>query len=424
MKPRTVIDITQLANWEGKLTGIPRVMNELGERFNKDESSIFVVWDREGQFFKIIDFESTIKNRHKQINKIEPTPAYHHTNMMYESLKAIKARSRIINKYSTPLIRAYRSKHVSVSINMNNYNPLPKDRMLVMWGDWHDENYIQQLLNIKKQGVCLIHIVHDMLPVITPQFSGHSTDSLTLYANKIYPECDLILANSKNTSRDLSMWLSQKGYKPPKISVIRLGDNFQSTKNFSSQKPKLYSPNLLKNGYILCVGTIEIRKNHMLLYYVYKLASAQKIKLPKLVIVGRLGWKTETTYELMSQDPEVKDNFIFLHDATDEHLKWLYKNCLFSVYPSFYEGWGLPIAESLNYGVPCLCSNTSSMPEVGDNKVDYFSPFSPEECLKVIKRLTNPEYLRQARLRAKTYQPTSWDETYRQVIKEFGELRA
>ena len=136
--------------------------------------------------------------------------------------------------------------------------------------------------------------------------------------------------------------------------------------------------------FLLCVGTIEVRKNHALLYSTYKLADERGIELPPMVIVGRRGWLSEDIYEVMTHDPQTRAKFVFLHDATDEELAWLYRHCEFTVYPSFYEGWGLPIGESLAYGVPCVASRTSSMPEVAGELIPYFSPSSADECLEAI----------------------------------------
>jgi glycosyltransferase involved in cell wall biosynthesis len=107
-----------------------------------------------------------------------------------------------------------------------------------------------------------------------------------------------------------------------------------------------------------------------------------------------------------------------MHDASDSELVWLYENAKFSVYPSFYEGWGLPVAESLIRGVPCVASNTSSIPEIAGDLVDYFSPYSPEEIMEKINRLSgSPKLLGQKSRKIKTgYKATSWDDSYKQVL--------
>jgi glycosyltransferase involved in cell wall biosynthesis len=122
----------------------------------------------------------------------------------------------------------------------------------------------------------------------------------------------------------------------------------------------------------------------------------------------------------MTTDPEVKDSFLFLHDASDEELSWLYDHSLFSVYPSFYEGWGLPIAESIAHQVPCACSNTSSMPEVAGDFVTYFSPASTDECLAAITHLLDNNTRKKAKTRLSDYQPSGWNQTFKQLTEIIG----
>jgi glycosyltransferase involved in cell wall biosynthesis len=221
--------------------------------------------------------------------------------------------------------------------------------------------------------------------------------------------CDLIFSISENTKRDVTDWLRQNKLKVPPITVVRLGDDFSRV---NPQKPSVEIP----KEYILCVGTVEARKNHTLLYYAYKLAIQKGIVMPHIIIVGRVGWLSNDIYELISSDPQVKDKFIFLHGISDNELNWLYKNSLFSVYPSFYEGWGLPIAESIAHGTPVIASNTSSMPEIAGELIDYFSPTSTDECLGAMVKLLKPENRRDAQERIQKYKPASWDQSY-DIIK-------
>jgi len=131
--------------------------------------------------------------------------------------------------------------------------------------------------------------------------------------------------------------------------------------------------------------------------------------------VGRRGWKTDDIIDIMKSDPDVSDDIVFMQDASDEELSWFYRNCMFTVYPSFYEGWGLPIAESIAYGKPCISSGTSSMPEVAGALIDYFSPLSTDECLNAITKLLSKKELDSAKKRINRYKITSWDDTYDQV---------
>src|SRR5262249_18632658 len=121
-------------------------------------------------------------------------------------------------------------------------------------------------------------------------------------------------------------------------------------------------------------------------------------------------------------DPLVKGRILQLGSIDDHQLDWLYRNCLFTVYPSFYEGWGLPVGESLWYGKCCVASNATSIPEIGGTLVDYHDPFDFEECYRLIRRsIVDIAYRtrREEEIR-KTYQPTTWRacaESIYQVIR-------
>ncbi|MDE2116240.1 MAG: hypothetical protein KGJ29_15415, partial [Hyphomicrobiales bacterium] len=99
-------------------------------------------------------------------------------------------------------------------------------------------------------------------------------------------------------------------------------------------------------------------------------------------------------------------------------LSYLYEHCLFTVYPSIVEGWGLPIGESLAHGKLCIASNTSSMPEVGGEFVQYLDPFNFTGAFDIVSRfINNPIEVREAEMRIKLgFRPRSWNE----VVKTMG----
>ncbi|RZL17736.1 MAG: glycosyltransferase, partial [Pedobacter sp.] len=80
-----------------------------------------------------------------------------------------------------------------------------------------------------------------------------------------------------------------------------------------------------------------------------------------------------------------------------------------------YEGWGLPIAESIAHGTPCIASDSSSMPEIAGNIISYFTPTSTDECLNAIIYLSNDQHREKARKALMKYKPTTWDQTVNQI---------
>lgn len=394
------VDITELVGWGGKLTGVPRVMDEICRRYSTRNDVVFVSWNPAGY----LPTEFPVKTQRAK----ERRPL--HIRLLYK----IRKRSRIANKLAGLSIKVLSA---SQRRRQPQYIQLEKNDTLFVLADWHggDPSFVKYLMGNHEKGVKLVQIVYDMLPIVTPQYSGHSTEMLVTYSLKVYPICDLIFAISKNTKADIELWLKENGLNSPRIEVFRLGDDFAVVK---SEKPKAQ----LEGKFILCVGTIEARKNHTLLYYSYKLAAEQGIALPPLVIVGRIGWRSEDIYHIMNSDPQVSHYFKFLHSVSDSELAWLYQNCLFSIYPSFYEGWGLPIAESIAYGTPVIASNTSSMPEVAGDLIEYFSPASSEECLEAITKMLQAGNLRIAKSKINKYKPISWDYTFKFVNQRIGEL--
>lgn len=403
----TIIDITQLYHWQGKLTGIPRVMFELTSRFlaESPDDVKTVVWNHQSGAFE--DVEWTPGREYTSQTNTEAT---------YTILKPIyyRAARKMYNmaprrvQVQLEKLRGYNDSGKQ-GAGDTGYRFQRDDKLVVVWGEWGDSRYRACLAEtVNANGIQLYQFAHDMIPLVLPQFSGHSTEALNLYAREIYPLCAAILCVSKNTLHDVKTWMSDQRLDIPKLSFIRLGDDFSRHKD--TKPTNMFFEK--KTPYIMTLGTLEARKNHTILYYTYKLAVSRGVDLPKLVFVGRRGWMTENFYEFATKDPLVKDKFLFLHDASDSELSWIINHALFTIYPSFYEGWGLPIAESISRGVPCIASNSSSMPEVAGDAVMYFNPASTDECLDAIVRMLDGKNREKFTKRTQTYRPTSWDATY------------
>ncbi len=90
---------------------------------------------------------------------------------------------------------------------------------------------------------------------------------------------------------------------------------------------------------------------------------------------------------------------------------------MFTIFPSIAEGWGLPVAESLNYGKLCLTSGTSAMLEIGNGMVDYFLPYDARECMEKVQFYVAEDRYKESNVRiAKEYTVFTWDDSYRQLL--------
>jgi glycosyltransferase involved in cell wall biosynthesis len=225
---------------------------------------------------------------------------------------------------------------------------------------------------------------------------------------------DLILSISKSTTRDLVKFQKDMNLPATPVLDFRLGDD-------PAETPGLQSPDdgLVAGEFILAVGTVEIRKNYDALYKAWTMAADQGKEIPPLVIVGRPGWSVGDLLFQIDHDPRVAGKIIILSHVKDDGLSWLYANCLMTVYPSWYEGWGLPIAESVHYGKLCIASKTSSMKEIAGDLLVYCDPNSPQEFLDAVERFVKntAERERFEKRIIEEYRVVRWNESYNQLIR-------
>jgi glycosyltransferase involved in cell wall biosynthesis len=138
-----------------------------------------------------------------------------------------------------------------------------------------------------------------------------------------------------------------------------------------------------------------------------------RLGLPLLVFVGMPGWGIGELMSDLRLDPRIQSYLRMLSHVSDGDLRRLYENARFTVYPSLYEGWGLPVAESLAHGKFCLASNAASIPEVAGDLIDYLDPWDvPGWAEKLAWYFDHPDEVerREAEIRSR-YRATNWHET-------------
>jgi len=172
--------------------------------------------------------------------------------------------------------------------------------------------------------------------------------------------------------------------------------------------------------YILFVSTIEIRKNHALLFRAWRrlLDDIGPDRLPILVFAGAIGWIVDDLMQQIRNAGFLGGKLLIIESPSDATLEALYRNALFTVYPSHYEGWGLPVVESHAFGTPCLAARATSLPEAGGTLARYFTPDDPADLCRAIRHLIdNPADLDawRAELRA-TFRPTPWHATAEAIL--------
>jgi len=177
---------------------------------------------------------------------------------------------------------------------------------------------------------------------------------------------------------------------------------------------------LIKNGipeeYILFIGTLEPRKNLITLLKSYLSLAPDIREKHKLVLAGKKGWLHSEVKQLIHQNQKY---IYYLGYVPEEKLPSLYSGSLFFVYPSYYEGFGLPILEAMACGTPVITSNRSSMPEIAGDAAVLFNPDNQQELYSTMMLLIQDEELRSEMSRKGIIQAAkySWEKTARKTLK-------
>jgi glycosyltransferase involved in cell wall biosynthesis len=265
----------------------------------------------------------------------------------------------------------------------------PGDVLISVGLDWDHPFYKEFYFLRKEQQIRVVTCCYDLIPVLYPQYCvGAVAGLFTSYFYEIADGSDLVLCISRQSEKDLLEMLNRTGGAKPKTHVFPLGDNVPVAK---TEEISLAVKELCKETFILFVSTIERRKNHEVLYRAYHLLSQEgkRDELPKMLFVGMQGWGVGDLLKDIELDPLTRDLIVRLNHVTDAELRALYEAARFCVFPSLYEGWGLPVGEALSLGKPVLCSGRGSLPEVGGELVRYVDPWNPRAWADEIYRMAN-----------------------------------
>lgn len=253
--------------------------------------------------------------------------------------------------------------------------------------DW-DYPYYKQFYTLRKhRGVKVVTCCYDLIPVLYPQYCVNDVAGIfTSYFLEVADGSDLMLCISRQSEKDLNKMLDRTGGARPPTHVFPLGDNIPVAGN---EEVSSAVKAICKEPFILFVSTIERRKNHEVLYQAYHLLCSQgkRSSLPKLVFVGMQGWGVNELLKDIELDPLTRDLIVRLNHVSDAELRVLYATARFCVFPSLYEGWGLPVGEALSLGKAVICSDRGSLPEVGGELVRYADPWNPQAWAEEIYRM-------------------------------------
>jgi glycosyltransferase involved in cell wall biosynthesis len=282
--------------------------------------------------------------------------------------------------------------------------------------DWDHNSLSRLCIEKRSTNVKAALFCYDIVPVLFPELSVvDGRQHFARYLVDLAHAADIVVTISMTSSRDFRALMSEIGAPVPDVRVATLGTDI----GLPPQQAPGSLAELCGTDFVLCVGTIEARKNHALLYNLWNQWIAQSPDaVPVLVLVGMRGWGVADLLHRIQVNPAVHTKIRILDHVSDEELAWLYGSCAFTVYPSLYEGWGLPVSESLAAGKPCICSNVPAVLEAACGLARCIDPLDFPAWFDAVVDLHDHPVKREAlaaRIRSEYVVPT-WDQHGAQVL--------
>lgn len=237
-----------------------------------------------------------------------------------------------------------------------------------------------------------------------------------LFVRRSISQADQIVAVSESTRRDLERVL---GVPNRRIRVVRCGVGNAYYPRDPAGAARLIAAKFgVSENYICSVGTIEPRKGLVTLVEAVAILYRRGVLRHQLLIAGASGWKNSEIYSSVRRLGLTPEQVNFLGYVPEEDLPFLYSGAATFVFPSLYEGFGLPLVEAMACGVPIVASDVSSTPEVVEDAALLVSPCSPKEFADAIAGITSNPQLRNTLIQKglERAQHFRWDESAHEML--------
>ncbi|MBO9669748.1 MAG: glycosyltransferase family 4 protein [Sphingobium sp.] len=225
---------------------------------------------------------------------------------------------------------------------------------------------------VQRTGVLPFYFIHDLIPLTHPEYcrpgepEKHLRRMQTLLALGVG-----VIANSRETLDELAGFAKLQGelsMPPGLVALLGVGQAFR-------EDVKGAKNNLPDRPYFVMVGTIEGRKNHLFILNIWAQMSRRLGKAcPLLVVIGQRGWECEQACDMLDRSEAIRGHVVELSRCGDAELAAYVANARALLFPSFAEGYGLPLVEALAAGTPVIASDLGVFRELAGDIPDYLSP--------------------------------------------------
>jgi len=295
------------------------------------------------------------------------------------------------------------------------------DVLVFLGALWINDALMLAARDAHAQGAILIDLLYDLTPVLQTGHTAAVNKLFERYLNLICQTASRVPAISHSSRRDFETYAQQNKYE------VVAGQATGLPCGLTPQSAGRQNP--WPRPYALFVGTVESRKNHLLALDAWRelIESHGADNVPDLVCIGRLGWHaTQFLTEYVTSHGLDGKVSVLSSSVSDAELANFYSHAQFTVYPSNYEGWGLPISESLAFGKVPVVADNSSMREAGRDLAIYFETNNQSafvHALEAVMDIENRAHL-EARIASDSTPPITWEKVAEVINHEIAAARA
>lgn len=446
---KIAVDVSSLVRWMGPPVGISRTEHALAQAVLESHDATLCLWDQQYGRFKGLNskfipvligwrgkidtfrFDLALSPPRRGIRRLVPS-ARHPLIIGLERVRLTTKSdfvARIADRLQRMILGSYRrsfpldddqGRLTIVPYELAVGDDLtfgPRDTVLLAGSDWYGKD-LEAIRELKaRSGFRLAVICYDLIPLLYPKFfMDADVQLLRRYWTQMMTIADLFIFTSRRAESDARRLASKFGLRLNESAVAPLG--------FDPPPPP--SINVLPEGlaagrYALFVSTVEPRKGHALLLGVWRKLLARNVPQKRnfrLVFVGRPGWLVDDLVreiDIASDDGSV----MWLRNLADRELDGLYWNAAFCLYPSLYEGFGLPILEGFARGKAVIASTGGSLPEVVGDLSPCLDPTDEAAWEQMLAEWieTPSNYARYEALIKTEFSHVSWAQAATQIIK-------
>ena len=266
---------------------------------------------------------------------------------------------------------------------------------------------------VKWHNVRPLFLVHDLIPVRYPEFCrpGEAERHEKRLKNMLRLGAGLI-ANSTSTLDELEVFAAENGLHVPPTVVAPLAPAI------SIGGPIGERPLASKKPYFVVLGTIEPRKNHLMLLHAWqRMITLYGDSSPHLVVIGQKGWEAENVEDLLQRSKLLRGHITVLRQCTDVALRTWLHHASALLFPSFAEGYGMPVVEALAAGLPVIASDLPVLRQMAQGVPEFLDPIDAIGWIRAIEDFAEPGSRRRAAQLARlaAFRPPTWKEHFERV---------